>query len=87
MECYRVRVPDGHRLTGHTAKGRRVPIMPGEYLVHRFVPKVPPWREKGLAALRFVGADGAGNDVHLGVPFNASIADALSIEVRQTETP
>lgn len=63
MECFRVTVPEGARLTGYTASGRCVPIVPGEYLVHKFA-------QRGHAmgageSLRFVGADHRGRDVHV----------------------
>lgn len=41
ITCYRVRVPEGRRLSGFTTAGQRVPILPGEYLAHRVEPKVP----------------------------------------------
>ena len=65
IECYRVKVPEGRRLTGFTVAGHRVPLLPGEYHVHRLQPKAP---STGAAALRFVGADGRGNDVHVKLP-------------------
>ena len=40
MECYRVKLPPGARLAGFTATGQRLPILPGEYHVHRLRPKV-----------------------------------------------
>jgi hypothetical protein len=62
MDCFKVTVPDGKRLHGHTATGQLVPVHPGEYLVHRLRPKgaatAPP-------ILRLVGADAMGRDVHV----------------------
>lgn len=51
ITCYRVRVPEGRRLSGFTTAGQRVPILPGEYLAHRVEPKVP-WLAAGHAAIR-----------------------------------
>ena len=66
MECFRVKVPDGARLTGYTASGRRAPIVPGEYLVHRLSRR---GHAGGVAeSLRFVGADHRGRDVHVPLP-------------------
>lgn len=66
MDCERVTVPEGAHVTGWTASGRRVRIAPGDYAVHRLRPKVPlpDVRE----ALRFVGADPHGGDVHVPLP-------------------
>lgn len=66
LECYRVVVPEDARLAGYTVAGQRVPIAPGEYVVHRFRPKVP-LPDLG-EALRFVGADERGYDLHVPVP-------------------
>lgn len=75
MECYRVKVPPGTRLTGFTADGQRVPILPGEYHVHRFRPKLPL---RGRAdALRFVGAYGPNTDIHVPLPAGADVQSAL----------
>lgn len=66
MECFNVKVPEGARLTGYTAAGRCVPIAPGEYLVHRLPRR---GRIAGVVdALRFVGADHRGCDIHLPLP-------------------
>jgi hypothetical protein len=66
MDCERVTVPAGTRLVGWTATGRRVPIAPGDYVVHRLRPRMPP---PGVGeTLRFVGADPHGGDVHVALP-------------------
>ncbi|MFG6485119.1 hypothetical protein ACG04R_00470 [Roseateles sp. BYS78W] len=80
IECYRVKVPEGRRLTGFTAAGQRVPLLPGEYHVHRLRP-----RAAGATALRFVGADGRGNDVHIKLPDGADLSKALCVEVQPVE--
>lgn len=72
----RLRVPEGTRLTGCTAGGRRASIVPGDYLVHRMSRRVDGIGE----ALRFVGADQRGQDVHVplrSVPPNLDIGAAL----------
>jgi hypothetical protein len=61
MECYRVQIPDGAKVTGVTAAGQVSVVLPGEYLVHRLPPKMPSTR----TLLRFVGADAMGRDVHV----------------------
>ena len=64
-ECFRVKVPARSGLAGFTAGGQRVPVMPGEYVVHRVMPKVPV---DGIAeTLRFLGADPHGRDLHVPV--------------------
>lgn len=78
-ECYRVRVPEGSQLTGFTVAGQRVEILPGEYHVHR-LPAKAPW--VGAAALRFVGAHGPDNDVHIRLPEGAEMSQALAVEVQ-----
>lgn len=78
-QCYRVRVPEGRRLTGFTVAGKRVPILPGEYHVHRLQPKAPL---PGKAALRFVGAHGGDNDVHITLPNGADLSRVLAVEVQ-----
>jgi hypothetical protein len=62
MECYRVHIPIGTRVAGATANGEATCVLPGEYLVHRLFPKLPPQLSP---VLRFVGADPAGRDVHV----------------------
>ena len=62
MECYRVHIPDGVRVSGVTAAGSATAVLPGEYLVHRLRPKAAVSNQ---ALLRFVGADAAGHDVHV----------------------
>lgn len=79
-ECYRVRVPEGRRLTGVTVAGQRVPILPGEYHVHRLPPKA---LLAGTTAFRFVGAHGRDNDVHIKLPEGVDIGKALSVEVQE----
>jgi hypothetical protein len=78
-ECFRVRVPEGSRLSGFTAAGQHVPILPGEYHVHRLRPKASL---AGGTALRFVGAHGPDGDVHIRLPEGADPAQALSVEVQ-----
>lgn len=79
MDLYRVKVPQGTRLTGFTVAGQQVPILPGEYHVHRLMPKLPG-RAAG-AALRFVGAHGGASDVHVAVPAGMDVPDALCVDV------
>jgi hypothetical protein len=73
MDCLHVKVPEGTPLAGYTAAGQRVPIAPGEYLVHRWSRRIPVAGVAG-EALRFVGADQRGRDVH--VPLT-SLAQSL----------
>jgi|GEM_PF-1120056 len=80
-ECFRVKVPACSGLAGFTAGGQRVSVMPGEYVVHRVKPKVPVG---GIAeALRFLGADPHGRDVHVpverGVDVRAVLKDAEAL--------
>ncbi|MDR7334564.1 hypothetical protein [Roseateles asaccharophilus] len=75
--CYRIKVPEGRRLLGCTVAGRRVPILPGEYLVHR----LPARTHITGSALRFVGAHGSEHDVHIKLPEDADIARMLDVEV------
>jgi hypothetical protein len=76
MDCERWTVPEGADIVGWTAHGRRVRIPAGEYLVHRLRPKVPL---PGVGeALRFVGADAHGGDVHVPVPAGARPRDLLA---------
>lgn len=85
MDLYRVRVPQGRRLTGFTVGGKQVPIAPGEYHVHRLTPKLPG-RAVG-AALRFVGAHGGAHDVHVPVPAGMDVGDALRVDVERIQPP
>lgn len=62
-DCYRVKVPEGARLTGFTASGQRTSVVPGEHVVHRLHPKVP--LEGVVETLRFLGADEFGRDIHV----------------------
>lgn len=62
MECYRVHIPDGAKVSGVTASGQPTFVLPGEYLVHLLRPKVGV---HGQTLVRFVGADAAGHDVHV----------------------
>ena len=79
-ECYRVTVPDGAQLTGFTATGQRVPVVPGEHVVHRLKPKVPL---NGIAeALRFLGADEVGRDVHVAVSSSDELEPLLRVAER-----
>jgi len=64
MENYRVHVPMGTRVSGATAHGESTYVLPGEYLVHRLLPKLPTQLSP---VLRFVGADPAGRDVHVAI--------------------
>jgi hypothetical protein len=75
FECYRVVVPEDARLAGYTVAGQRVRIAPGEYVVHRMRPKAPL---RGVsAALRFLGADERGQDVHIAVASDADVEHVL----------
>jgi hypothetical protein len=75
VECYRVKVPEHSRLGGFTAAGQWVPVLAGEHLVHRVKPKV---LLRGISeALRFVGADKCGRDVHVAVPPGKAIEAVL----------
>ncbi len=75
VECFRVMVPRRAGLVGFTAAGRRVRVMPGEHVVHRVRPKVPI---DGVAeALRFLGADEHGRDVHVPLKRGADVHDVL----------
>ncbi len=62
MQCYRVRVKEAPPLVGFSADGRRRAVFPGEYAVHLM--RRPTARGVG-AALRFVGADPRGGDLHV----------------------
>lgn len=82
MECYIVKVPEGRRLAGLTTAGKRVPILPGEYHVHRMARRSGTG---GVAALRFVGAYGPDSDVHISVPDGTDIEKALSVSVEAVD--
>lgn len=81
MECYRVSIPMGVKVTGATADGQATFVLPGEYLVHRLLPRLtaptPP-------VLRFVGADPMGRDVHVPLeslrPLPASLGVTFDVE-------
>ncbi len=62
MKCYRVRVKDEPPLVGYSADGRPRAVLPGEYAVH--VLARPVLGGMG-AALRFIGADQRGGDLHV----------------------
>jgi hypothetical protein len=79
VECFRVKVPEHSHLVGFTATGKRVAVLPGEHVVHRVKPKVP-WRGAG-EALRFLGADGSGRDVHVPLAPDADIEAVLGVAV------
>lgn len=85
MECYRVEVPPGVHLTGYTVAGRRVPILPGEYHVHRLAPKAR--LRHALYALRFVGAYGPDGDIHVPLPEDTDIKRALPAGVTLAAEP
>lgn len=74
-ECYRVKIPERSRLSGFTAAGQRVLVVPGEHVVHRVKPKVP--LPGTTDALRFLGADARGRDVHVPVPPATGIETVL----------
>ena len=61
MICYRVHVPSCAKVVGVAADGKTVTVLPGEYLVHELLPKVP----NAPTLVRFVGADTSGRDVHV----------------------
>jgi len=74
-ECFGVKVPACSGIAGFTAGGQRVTVMPGEYVVHRVKPKVPVG---GVAeALRFLGADPHGRDVHVPVELGVDVRAVL----------
>lgn len=74
-ECFRIKVPACSRIAGFTASGQRVSVMPGEYVVHRVKPKVAVG---GIAeALRFLGADPHGRDVHVPVERGVDVQAVL----------
>ena len=81
VECFRVKVSECAGLAGLTAAGRRVQVMPGEHVVHRVRPKVPI--AGVVEALRFLGADEHGRDVHVplkrGADLHAVLRDAEAL--------
>ena len=80
MASYRVRIPPGSQLAGHTASGQRAVIPPGEHTVHRLRLSARPSRWGRRELLRFVGADFRGRDVHVPIPAGADIRDVLAVE-------
>ena len=80
MAYYRVKIPPGVRLAGHTAAGQRAVIPPGEHTVHRLRLSARPSRRGRTELLRFVGADYRGRDVHVPIPPGADIRDVLSVD-------
>ena len=82
MECWRVHIPIGTRVAGATADGASTWVLPGEYLVHRLLPKVPAQRSP---VLRFVGADPSGRDVHVSLGALRQLPPALGVCVDRVE--
>ena len=82
MECYRVHIPIGIRVTGATANGESTCVLPGEYLVHRLFPKLPTQLSP---VLRFVGADPAGRDVHVALGALCNLPASLGVSVVRAE--
>jgi hypothetical protein len=80
MAYYKVKIPPGVRLAGHTAAGQRAVIPPGEHTVHRLCLSVRPSRWGTKDVLRFVGADFRGRDVHVPIPPGADIRDVLAVD-------
>ena len=63
------------RLGGVHCRGSTCRVMPGEHVVHRVRPKVPI---DGVAeALRFLGADEHGRDVHVPLKRGADLHAVL----------
>ena len=75
VQCFRVNVPACAGLAGLTAAGQRVPVVSGEHVVHRIRPKVPI--DGVVEALRFLGADEHGRDVHIPVECGADVHAVL----------
>lgn len=75
-ECFRVHIPHGLKVTGTTANGLPAEVLPGEYLVHRLRSKIDLL---DTDLLRFVGADGAGRDVHVRVASLRRLTDACKL--------
>ena len=82
MECYRVHIPIGTRVAGATAHGEATYGLPGEYLVHRLLPKLPTQLSP---VLRFVGADPAGRDVHMALEALRNLQAPLGVSVVRGE--
>lgn len=80
MAYYKVKIPPGVRLAGHTAAGQRAVIPPGEHTVHRLRLSARPLRSGTKDVLRFVGADFRGRDVHMPIPPGADIRDVLALD-------
>jgi hypothetical protein len=80
MAYYKVKIPPGVRLAGHTAAGQRAVIPPGEHTVHRLRLSARPSRWGTKDVLRFVGADFRGRDVHVPIPPGADIRDVLAVD-------
>ena len=76
MECYRVHIPVGTKVSGTTADGSATQVLAGEYLVHRILPKLPT---KAAPVLRFVGADPTGRDVHVRLDALQRLPSALGV--------
>ena len=78
---FRVKVPPGVRLAGHTAAGPPAVIPPGEHHVHRLRLSGRRSRWGTQELLRFVGADFRGRDVHVPIPPGADIRDVLKVDL------
>ena len=87
MAAYRVTIPPGVRLAGHTAAGQRAVIPPGEHHVHRLRLSGRPSRWGTKDVLRFVGADFRGRDVHVPIPPGADIRDVLAVDLVALHEP
>jgi hypothetical protein len=72
MQCYRVRVKDEPPLVGYSADGRSRVVPPGEYAVH--VLARPGFGDMG-PALRFIGADQRGGDLHVAPALTQAVRD------------
>lgn len=84
MECYRVHVPIGVKVPGATASGDPTCVLPGEYLVHRLLPKVPT---RASPLLRFVGADPTGRDVHVSMETLRRLPSSFGVTAVLVEEP
>ena len=82
MECYRVHIPMGTRVAGVTAHGESTCVLPGKYLVHRLLLKLPT---QVSPLLRFVGADPAGRDVHVSLGALFDLPASLGVSVVRVE--